>query len=37
MFDNISSRENYILDVYDSILLKDIVDRLKITDITTFN
>lgn len=37
MFDNIESRENYILDVYDSILLKDVVDRLGITDITSFN
>ena len=31
------SRENYILDVYNSILLKDVVDRLKITDLTSFN
>lgn len=31
------SKENYIRDVYDSILLKDVVDRLKITDITSFN
>ncbi|MBQ4263202.1 MAG: ATP-binding protein [Bacilli bacterium] len=37
MFENKSSRENYIRDVYDSILLKDIVDRLGITDITSFN
>lgn len=37
MFDNIESRENYILDVYDSILLKDVVERLGITDITSFN
>lgn len=37
MFDATSSRENYILDVYDSILLKDVVDRLGITDITSFN
>ena len=37
MFENIASRENYILDVYDSILLKDVVDRLGITDITSFN
>lgn len=29
--------ENYILDVYDSILSKDVVDRLGITDITSFN
>lgn len=37
MFDNKESRENYIRDVYDSILLKDVVDRLGITDITSFN
>lgn len=37
MFENIESRDNYIRDVYDSILLKDVVDRLGITDITTFN
>ena len=37
MFENVASRENYILDVYDSILLKDVVDRLGITDITSFN
>ena len=37
MFDNLESRENYISDVYDSILLKDVVDRLGITDITSFN
>lgn len=37
MFYNIASRENYILDVYDSILLKDVVDRLGITDITSLN
>ena len=37
MFDNKESRENYIRDVYDSILLKDVVDRLSITDITSFN
>lgn len=37
MFNNVESRENYISDVYDSILLKDVVDRLGITDITSFN
>jgi len=37
MFDNIESRQNYILDVYDSILLKDVVEKLGITDITSFN
>ena len=37
IFENLSSRENYIRDVYDSILLKDVVDRLGITDISSFN
>ena len=36
-FSNNDSKENYIRDVYDSILLKDVVDRLGITDITSFN
>lgn len=36
-FLNNDSKENYIRDVYDSILLKDVVDRLGITDITSFN
>ncbi len=36
-FTNNDSKENYIRDVYDSILLKDVVDRLGITDITSFN
>ena len=29
--------KNYIRDVYDSILLKDIVERLGIKDIASFN
>ncbi len=37
IFSNNDSKENYIRDVYDSILLKDVVDRLGITDITSFN
>lgn len=37
MFDNDGSKQNYISDVYDSILLKDVVDRLGVTDITSFN
>ena len=37
MFDNFNSRENYIRDVYDSILLKDIVERLGITDVSSLN
>ncbi len=36
-FSNNDSKENYIRDVYDSILLKDVVDRLGISDITSFN
>ena len=37
VFENNDSRENYIRDVYDSILLKDVVERLGITDVTSFN
>lgn len=37
MFENLESRANYIQDVYDSILLKDVVDRLGISDISSFN
>ncbi len=37
LFENNDSRENYIRDVYDSILLKDVVDRLGISDVTSFN
>ncbi len=37
MFDNVAAKQNYISDVYDSILLKDVVDRLGVTDITSFN
>lgn len=36
-FENNDSKENYIRDVYDSILLKDVVERLGITDVTSFN
>lgn len=36
-FDNESAKLNYISDVYDSILLKDVVERLNIKDITSFN
>ncbi len=37
VFENDDSKENYIRDVYDSILLKDVVERLGITDVTSFN
>lgn len=37
IFSNNDAKENYIRDVYDSILLKDVVERLGITDITSFN
>ncbi len=37
IFNNPDAKENYIRDVYDSILLKDVVDRLGISDITSFN
>lgn len=36
-FENERARFNYISDVYDSILLKDVVERLNIKDITSFN
>jgi len=36
-FSNDNAKLNYISDVYDSILLKDVVDRLGIKDVTTFN
>lgn len=36
-FDNERAKLNYISDVYDSILLKDVVERLSIKDITSFN
>ena len=36
-FNNDRAKLNYISDVYDSILLKDVVDRLNIKDITSFN
>ena len=36
-FDNDRAKLNYISDVYDSILLKDVVERLNIKDITSFN
>lgn len=36
-FDNQRARLNYISDVYDSILLKDVVERLGIKDIASFN
>lgn len=36
-FENNNAKENYIRDVYDSILLKDVVERLGISDITSFN
>ena len=37
IFTSNDAKENYIRDVYDSILLKDVVDRLGITDVTSFN
>ncbi len=32
-----NNKLNYISDVYNSIILKDVVERLKIKDVTTFN
>lgn len=37
MFRNEIDKINYLTSVYDSIILKDIVDRLGIKDITSFN
>jgi predicted AAA+ superfamily ATPase len=36
-FNNDRAKLNYISDVYDSILLKDVVERLNVKDITSFN
>ncbi len=36
-FNNASTKLNYISDVYDSILLKDVIERMGIKDITSFN
>lgn len=36
-FNDENARFTYISDVFDSIILRDIVDRLKIKDITAFN
>lgn len=36
-FKDENSKLNYISDVYDSILLKDVVERINIKDITSFN
>lgn len=36
-FEHERAKLNYISDVYDSILLKDVVERLNIKDITSFN
>ena len=36
-FKNEGAKLNYISDVYDSILLKDVVERIGIKDITAFN
>lgn len=36
-FDNDSAKFSYISDVYDSIILRDIVERMKIKDVTSFN
>lgn len=37
MFNNLEACENYLLDVYNSIILKDVVERLGITNIILFN
>lgn len=37
LFDNDGDKTNYLISVYDSIILKDVVERLGIKDITSFN
>lgn len=37
LYNNDNDKTNYIASVYDSIILKDIVERLGIKDITSFN
>lgn len=37
LFENDNDKTNYLSSVYDSIILKDIVERLGIKDITSFN
>lgn len=36
-FENNRTKLNYISDVYDSILMKDVIERMNIKDITAFN
>lgn len=36
-FENEATKLNYISDVYDSILLKDVIERIGVKDITSFN
>lgn len=36
-FKNDATKLNYISDVYDSILLKDVIERMGVKDITSFN
>ncbi len=36
-FKNDATKLNYISDVYDSILLKDVIERMNVKDITSFN
>ncbi len=36
-FKDENSKLNYVSDVYDSILLKDVIERMNIKDITSFN
>ena len=37
MYDNNTAVANYITDIYNSIVLKDVVERLGIKDVTSFN
>lgn len=36
-FERNSTKLNYISDVYDSILLKDVIERMNVKDLTSFN
>ena len=36
-FQDENTKKNYISDIYDSIILKDVIDRIGINDITGFN
>lgn len=37
MFDTEQAKTNYITDIYNSIVIKDVIERLNLKDVTTFN